>query len=298
MASNLPVISGEASLSRYLEEINAYPVLEKEEEYNLAKQWIEQGDVSAAHRLVTSHLRLVAKIAMTYRGYGLPVSDLIAEGNIGMMQAVKRFDPDKGFRLSTYALWWIKAAIQEYVLRSWSLVKVGSSATQKRLFFNLRRIKNKLQALSGSSSSTLSQEHVEQIAKDLDVSAEEVVAMDTRLSVQDHALDAPVNREDGGVAWVDMLPSTEESHEIVLAEGQEQRQRRALLAGGMKELNEREQQILVKRRLQEPPATLEDLSQEFSISRERVRQIETRAMEKLQAFVAKAMLPSAVIGTA
>ena len=298
MASNLPVISGEASLSRYLEEINAYPVLEKEEEYNLAKQWIEQGDVSAAHRLVTSHLRLVAKIAMTYRGYGLPVSDLIAEGNIGMMQAVKRFDPDKGFRLSTYALWWIKAAIQEYVLRSWSLVKVGSSATQKRLFFNLRRIKNKLQALSGSSSSTLSQEHVEQIARDLDVSAEEVVAMDTRLSVHDHALDAPVNREDGGVAWVDMLPSTEESHEIVLAEGQEQRQRRALLAGAMKELNEREQQILVKRRLQEPPATLEDLSQEFSISRERVRQIETRAMEKLQAFVAKAMLPSVAVGTA
>lgn len=279
MAQNLPVLSSDASLSRYLDEINAFPMLEKDEEYSLAKRWVDHGDVAAAHRLVTSHLRFVAKIAMGYRGYGLPVSDLISEGNIGLMQAVKRFDPDKGFRLSTYAMWWIKAAIQEYVLRSWSLVKIGSSATQKRLFFNLRRLKNRLQAFGEGS---LSPENVERIAEELDVSEQDVMDMDTRFTVSDQQLNARVGGEDGGAEFMDFLASGEESQETQLVEQEEKSQRQQLLTQAIGTLAAREQDILTKRRLQEPAITLEELSQEYNISRERVRQIEVRAMEKLQ----------------
>lgn len=283
MAQNLPVLSSDASLSRYLDEINAFPMLEKDEEYSLAKRWTEHGDVDAAHRLVTSHLRFVAKIAMGYRGYGLPVSDLISEGNIGLMQAVKRFDPDKGFRLSTYAMWWIKAAIQEYVLRSWSLVKVGTSATQKRLFFNLRRLKNRLQSFTDGS---LTPENVEKIATELDVSEQDVMDMDTRFTVSDQHLNARVGGEDGGSEFIDFLASDEETQENQLVEKQESSQRQKMLVHAMGTLAEREQDILTKRRLQEPAVTLEELSQEYSISRERVRQIEVRAMEKLQNAIA------------
>lgn len=279
MATNLPILSNEASLGRYLEEINAFPMLEKEEEYSLARRWVDHGDVEAAHRLVTSHLRFVAKIAMGYRGYGLPVSDLIAEGNIGLMQAVKRFDPDKGFRLSTYAMWWIKAAIQEYVLRSWSLVKLGTSAAQKRLFFNLRRLKARLQDFQHG---TLTPENVTKVARELDVSEEDVMDMDTRFSVSDQHLNATIGGEEGGTEYIDMLASQDESQETQLVEWQERGQRHQMLANAISTLNPREQDILSRRRLQEPAATLEELSQEHGISRERVRQIEVRAMEKLQ----------------
>ncbi|MBM3618554.1 MAG: RNA polymerase sigma factor RpoH [Alphaproteobacteria bacterium] len=282
MATNLPTLSSDASLTQYLREINEFPMLEKDEEYSLAKKWVEKGDVAAAHRLVTSHLRFVAKIAMGYRGYGLPVSDLIAEGNIGLMQAVKRFDPDKGFRLSTYAMWWIKASIQEYVLRSWSLVKIGTSATQKRLFFNLRRLKNKLQDYQHN---TLTPENVTKVAKELDVSEEDVRDMDMRFSVSDRQLNAPISGEEGTSEYMDMLASEEESQETQLVEWQERGNRQMLLANAIATLNEREQDILTRRRLQEPPATLEELSQEHSISRERVRQIEVRAMEKLHTAI-------------
>lgn len=283
MASNVPVLSSDASLSRYLDEINAFPMLEKEEEYSLAKRWVENGDVEAAHRLVTSHLRFVAKIAMGYRGYGLPVSDLISEGNIGLMQAVKRFDPDKGFRLSTYAMWWIKAAIQEYVLRSWSLVKIGSSAAQKRLFFNLRRLKNRLQSFTDGS---LTPENVEKIAHELDVSEEDVVSMETRFSVSDQHLNARVGGDEHGSEFIDFLASEDASQETELVERQESSQRQLMLVHAMGTLAEREQDILTKRRLSEPAITLEELSQEYGISRERVRQIEVRAMEKLQTAIA------------
>lgn len=282
MATNLPILSSDASLTQYLREINEFPMLEKDEEYSLAKKWVEKGDVAAAHRLVTSHLRFVAKIAMGYRGYGLPVSDLIAEGNIGLMQAVKRFDPDKGFRLSTYAMWWIKASIQEYVLRSWSLVKIGTSATQKRLFFNLRRIKNKLQDYQHN---TLTPENVTKVAKELDVSEEDVRDMDMRFSVGDRQLNAPISGEEGTSEYMDMLASGEDSQETQLVEWQERGNRQKLLANAIATLNEREQDILTRRRLQEPPATLEELSQEHGISRERVRQIEVRSMEKLHAAI-------------
>ncbi|MCH2546429.1 MAG: RNA polymerase sigma factor RpoH [Alphaproteobacteria bacterium] len=279
MAQNLPVISSDASLSRYLDEINAFPMLEKEEEYSLAKKWVDHGDVEAAHRLVTSHLRFVAKIAMGYRGYGLPVSDLISEGNIGLMQAVKRFDPDKGFRLSTYSMWWIRAAIQEYVLRSWSLVKIGASAGQKRLFFNLRRLKNRLQSIGDNH---LSPENVSKIAKELDVSEDDVISMDTRFSVADQQLNARVGGEDGGGEFMDFLASEDESQETELVEREQSNQRHDLLNQALTTLNTREQDILTKRRLSDPAITLEELSQEYKISRERVRQIEVRAMEKLQ----------------
>lgn len=286
MANNVPVLSNDASLSRYLDEINAFPMLEKEEEYSLAKRWVDHGDVAAAHRLVTSHLRFVAKIAMGYRGYGLPVSDLISEGNIGLMQAVKRFDPDKGFRLSTYAMWWIKAAIQEYVLRSWSLVKMGTSAAQKRLFFNLRRLKSRL---SSYGENTISPENLEKIATELDVSQQDVMDMDARFSSSDQHLNARVGGEDGGSEFIDLLDSGEESHADVLAESQEKSQRQLMLTHAMGTLAEREQDILTKRRLSEPAITLEELSQEYNISRERIRQIEVRAMEKLQhAMIAEA----------
>lgn len=282
MATNLPILSSDASLTQYLREINEFPMLEKDEEYSLAKKWVEKGDVAAAHRLVTSHLRFVAKIAMGYRGYGLPVSDLIAEGNIGLMQAVKRFDPDKGFRLSTYAMWWIKASIQEYVLRSWSLVKIGTSATQKRLFFNLRRIKNKLQDYQHN---TLTPENVTKVAKELDVSEEDVRDMDMRFSVGDRQLNAPISGEEGTSEHMDMLASGEDDQETQLVEWQERGNRQMLLANAISTLNAREQDILTRRRLQEPPSTLEELSQEHSISRERVRQIEVRAMEKLHTAI-------------
>jgi len=279
MASpRLPALTPETSLSRYLQQIRTFPMLEPDEEFMLAKRWQEHEDAEAAARLVTSHLRLVAKIAMGYRGYGLPVGELISEGNVGMMQAVKRFDPDRGFRLATYAMWWIRAAMQEYVLRSWSLVKIGTTAAQKKLFFNLRRLKGRLQAIEDGD---LSAENVEKIATHLGVSETEVVSMNRRLSGGDQSLNAPV-REDGDGEWIDWLVEDAPNQETRLGDEQELENRRALLATAMKVLNDRERHILTERRLSENPATLEALSGEYDISRERVRQIEVRAFEKLQ----------------
>ncbi len=282
----LPSISAEGNLTRYLQEIRKFPMLEPDEEFMLAKRWQEHGDSEAAHRLVTSHLRLVAKIAMGYRGYGLPVSELISEGNLGMMQAVKRFDPDRGFRLATYAMWWIRAAIQEYILHSWSLVKMGTTAAQKKLFFNLRKLKGQIQALDDGD---LSPEQVTKIATKLEVPEQDVVQMNRRLASPDHSLNAPL-RVDGEGEWQDWLVDDSDSQETVLAERQELGQRRRLLVNAMTTLNERERHILTERRLRENPTTLEDLSQEYGISRERVRQIEVRAFEKLQ----KAMKNAAI----
>ena len=247
----------------------------------LAKAWREHGDVEAAHRLVTSHLRLVAKIASGYRGYGLPMAELVSEGNVGLMQAVKKFEPDKGFRLATYAMWWIRAAIQEYILHSWSLVKMGTTAAQKKLFFNLRRMKGKLQALEEGD---LSPENVAKIATALDVSAEEVVNMNRRLAAPDHSLNAPL-KADGDMEWQDWLVDDAPTAETNLVESDELSKRRALLTAAMSDLNERERTIITKRRLIDEPVTLEDLSQEYGISRERVRQIEVRAFEKLQSAI-------------
>lgn len=284
MASkNLPTLTSEASLSRYLQDIRKFPMLEKEEEYMLAKAWQEHGDRDAAHKLVTSHLRLVAKIAMGYRGYGLPVSELISEGNLGMMQAVKRFDPERGFRLATYAMWWIRASIQEYILRSWSLVKIGTTAAQKKLFFNLRRIKNKIHAIDEGGG--LKPDEVKKISKQLGVSEDDVVSMDQRMAGADHSLNTPL-KIDGDGEWQDWLVDEEPDQEEKLAKKEELGVRRELLAEAMKSLNEREQKILTERRLKDNPATLEELSGIYKISRERVRQIEVRAFEKLQ----KAML--------
>jgi RNA polymerase sigma-32 factor len=253
-------------------------MLEANEEYMLAKRWREHNDVEAAHRLVTSHLRLVAKIAMGYRGYGLPLAELISEGNVGLMQAVKRFEPDRGFRMATYAMWWIRAAIQEYILHSWSLVKMGTTAAQKKLFFNLRRLKGQLAAIEEGD---LSPENVKKIATDLDVPEQDVIQMNRRLASPDHSLNAPV-REDGDGEWQDWLVDEEDNQEVKLAEAQEMGNRRRLLDAALKALNPRERKILVERRLKDSPTTLEDLSQEYGISRERVRQIEVRAFEKLQ----------------
>jgi RNA polymerase sigma-32 factor len=278
MATVAPIAVSEGNLSRYLQEIRKFPMLAPEEEYMLAKRWQEHEDPEAAHRLVTSHLRLVAKIAMGYRGYGLPLSELISEGNVGMMQAVKRFDPDRGFRLATYAMWWIKAAINEYVLNSWSLVKVGTVAAQKKLFFNLRKLKGQLQAFEEGD---LSPENVEKIAKDLGVPEADVVSMNRRLAAPDHSLNAPLRAESEG-EWQDWLVDETPSQETKLGERQELGLRRDLLVNAMKILNERERNILAERRLKEEPTTLEDLSQKYGISRERVRQIEVRAFEKLQ----------------
>lgn len=277
-AATLPVLNSESGLSRYLAEIRRFPMLEAEQEFMLAKRWREHGDVDAAHELVTSHLRLVAKIAMGYRGYGLPVSELIAEGNIGMMQAVKRFEPDRGFRLATYAMWWIRASIQEYILRSWSLVKLGTTAAQKKLFFNLRRIKGQLKAIDDGD---LPPDTVKQIATKLGVPEDEVVSMNRRLTAPDHSLNAPL-RVDGEGEWQDWLVDDQPSQETRLADDQELTQRRTLLSQAMTGLNDREREILNERRLKDEPSTLEDLSQRFGISRERVRQIEVRAFEKLQ----------------
>lgn len=284
MATTLPIIGAESNLSRYLQEIRKFPMLTPDEEFMLAKRWQEHSDSEAAHKLVTSHLRLVAKIAMGYRGYGLPVSELVSEGNVGMMQAVKRFDPDRGFRLATYAMWWIKAAIQEYILHSWSLVKMGTTAAQKKLFFNLRKLKGQLQAIEDGD---LSPENVTKIATSLSVPEEDVVQMNRRLSAQDHSLNAPL-RIDGDGEWQDWLVDETESQEIKLGDREELSKRKGLLSSAMKGLNERERHILAERRLREEPTTLEELSQQYNISRERVRQIEVRAFEKLQKAIRNA----------
>jgi RNA polymerase sigma-32 factor len=276
----LPSISSEGSLARYLQEIRRFPMLEADEEYMLAKRWREHEDPEAAHRLVTSHLRLVAKIAMGYRGYGLPLSELISEGNVGMVQAVKRFDPDRGFRLATYAMWWIRASIQEYILHSWSLVKIGTTAAQKKLFFNLRRLKGQIQAIEEGD---LTPEHVAKIAKELDVPESDVVSMNRRLMAPDNSLNAPLRADgEGEGEWQDWLVDDEASQESKLGDRQELGLRRDLLKTAMSHLTERERDILMERRLKENPTTLEELSAKYGISRERVRQIEVRAFEKLQ----------------
>ncbi|WP_374389052.1 RNA polymerase sigma factor RpoH [Sandaracinobacter sp.] len=277
--ASIPTLGPDASLNRYLSEIRKFPLLAPQEEYMLAKRWQEHQDPEAATRLVTSHLRLVAKIAMGYRGYGLPVSELIAEGNIGLMQGVKKFEPERGFRLATYAMWWIKASIQEYILRSWSLVKIGTTAAQKKLFFNLRRMKNKLEAIEDGD---LHPDDVKKIATDLGVSEDDVVQMNRRMAKGgDTSLNAPL-REDGEGEWQDWLADDGPSQESVVADKQEADIRHDLLREALLTLNERERHILTQRRLIDEPQTLEDLSQEYGISRERVRQIEVRAFEKLQ----------------
>jgi RNA polymerase sigma-32 factor len=282
-------------LRRYLLEIAKFPVLDHAEEYELSKRWRDHGDMAAAHRLVTSHLRLVAKIAFRFRGYGLPVGDLIAEGNIGMMQAIKRFEPDKGFRLSTYAIWWIKAAIQEYILRSWSMVKIGSSAVQKRLFFNLRKLKKKIGV---NDDRGLTDEQAGDIARILDVSATDVMDMNQRMSGGDVYLNSAVSQE-GDMEKIDLLVEPSPSHEVLLSERQESSNRHKLLQASLAKLNERERDILIRRRLKEDPDTLELVSQLYSISRERVRQIEERAFEKLQKdMLAQASVLAGVAGTA
>ncbi|WP_295808366.1 RNA polymerase sigma factor RpoH [uncultured Nitratireductor sp.] len=283
MAQTLPSIaSGEGGLTRYLEEIRRFPMLQPEEEYMLAKRYSEHDDTQAAHKLVTSHLRLVAKIAMGYRGYGLPIGEVISEGNVGLMQAVKKFEPERGFRLATYAMWWIKASIQEYILRSWSLVKMGTTANQKRLFFNLRKVKSKIQALDDGD---LNPEQVSEIATRLNVSAEEVVSMNRRLS-GDASLNAPIRATEGESGeWQDWLVDDGESQEDMLVEQDELETRRQMLGDAMSVLNDREKRIFQARRLSEDPLTLEELSGEFDISRERVRQIEVRAFEKVQEAV-------------
>jgi RNA polymerase sigma-32 factor len=278
-----PAISPDGNLSRYLDQIRAFPMLEPNEEYMLAKAWKEKGDVAAAHQLVTSHLRLVAKIAMGYRGYGLPVADLISEGNLGMMHAVKKFEPEKGFRLATYAMWWIRAAIQEYILRSWSLVKIGTTAGQKKLFFNLRRIKGQIQAIDDGD---LKPEQVTQIATQLNVTEDEVMSMNQRMAGNDRSLNVPLSRDgEGGGEWQDWLQDDSPDQEATFADHEEYDARKNLMLDAMQGLNPREQRILAARRLSEPPLTLEDLATEFNISRERIRQIEVRAFEKLQKAV-------------
>jgi RNA polymerase sigma-32 factor len=278
VVSAVTTAAPEGNLTRYLQEIRKFPMLSAEEELELSRRWRDNQDMEAAHKLVTSHLRLVAKIAMGYRGYGLPVGELISEGNVGMMQAVKRFDPDRGFRLATYAMWWIRAAIQEYILHSWSLVKMGTTAAQKKLFFNLRRLKGQMQAIDDGD---LKPEQVAKIAHALDVPEQDVISMNRRLSAPDHSLNAPV-RSDSEGEWQDWLVDDTESQESAIAEREELSGRKALLNSALKTLNERERHILIERRLKDNPTTLEDLSQQYGISRERVRQIEVRAFEKLQ----------------
>ncbi len=276
-----PILTAESGLSRYLEEIRRFPMLEPQEEYMLAKSWREHGDREAAHRLVTSHLRLVAKIAMGYRGYGLPISEVISEGNVGLMQAVKRFEPDKGFRLATYAMWWIKAAIQEYILRSWSLVKMGTTANQKKLFFNLRKAKSRISALEEGD---LRPDQVKLIAKRLGVTEQDVVDMNRRLG-GDVSLNSPIREEGDSGEWQDWLVDDSTSQESRLAEDEEADNRHAALGHALKGLNTRERRIFEARRLADEPITLEELADEFGVSRERVRQIEVRAFEKVQKAV-------------
>jgi|TARA_B100001079_G_scaffold270552_1_gene285213 RNA polymerase sigma-32 factor len=283
--TNLPTITSEGSLSSYLAQIKKFPMLSAEEEYMLAKNWRDRGDLKSAHKLVTSHLRLVAKIAMGYRGYGLPVSELVSEGNIGLMQAVKKFKPEKGFRLATYAIWWIKASIQEYVLRSWSLVKIGTTTAQKKLFFNLKKLKNKL---APANTTDLKPEHVDEISKRLNVNKEEVISMNRRLYGKEKSLNDPVKNEDG-LQWQDWLVDDNLDQELKLSQNQELQERRKLMNDSMSILNSREKEILTSRKLSENICTLDDLSKKYKISRERVRQIEAKAFEKLQ----KAMLNAA-----
>ena len=294
---SLPVLSAEGGLSRYLDEIRKFPMLEPSEEYMLAKRWREHGDRDAAHKLVTSHLRLVAKIAMGYRGYGLPIGEVVSEGNVGLMQAVKRFEPEKGFRLATYAMWWIKASIQEYILRSWSLVKMGTTANQKKLFFNLRKAKSKISALGEGD---LRPDQVKTIATKLGVNEQDVVEMNRRLG-GDSSLNTPL-REDGDGEWQDWLVDDSESQENRLADSQESDNRHTALREALDVLNPRERRIFEARRLAEDPITLEQLSEEFGVSRERVRQIEVRAFEKVQEAVKKALVrieaPSAALPAA
>ena len=282
--TKLPIISSEGGLSLYLAQIKKFPMLDAEQEYDLAKSWREQGNINAAHKLVTSHLRLVAKIAMGYRGYGLPVNELISEGNIGLMQAVKKFDPDKGFRLATYAMWWIKAAIQEYILRSWSLVKMGTTAAQKKLFFNLRKIKNQI---APNQEGDLRNEQVKEISKRLDVEDEEVINMNRRMMGQEKSLNDPIKQGEGE-EWQDWLVDEGMDQELSTLQNQELDEKRDLLKDAIEILNDREKEIINLRRLTDEPATLEELSKKYKISRERVRQIENKAFEKLQ----KSMLNS------
>ncbi len=281
---NLPALSNEGGLSAYLAQIKKFPMLDAEEEYMLAKNWKDNGNLKAAEKLVTSHLRLVAKIAMGYKGYGLPVNEMISEGNIGLMQAVKKFEPEKGFRLATYAMWWIKASIQEYILRSWSLVKIGTTTAQKKLFFNLKKLKNQI---APRTEGDLKDEHVSEIANKLDVSRDEVVSMNRRLSGKEHSLNAPIGED--GDQWQDWIVDKEMDQELRFAQNEEMDQRKDLLRDSVKILNDREKKILFSRRLTDEPCTLEDLSKKFKISRERIRQIENKAFEKLQ----KHMLNSA-----
>jgi RNA polymerase sigma-32 factor len=292
---NLPAaisMDPSSNLSRYLQEIRKYPLLTREEEFMFAKNWAEQGDVEAAHRMVTSHLRLVAKIAMGYRGYGLPLGELISEGNVGLMQAVKKFDPDRGFRLATYAMWWIKASIQEYVLHTWSLVKIGTTAAQKKLFFNLRKMKGQIQAMEDGD---MKPENVAFISEALNVPESDVISMNRRLTAPDSSLNAPL-RIDGEGEWQDWLVDDSPTQEDILGDQQELDGRRQLLAGAIKTLNERERHIFTERRLTDRPKTLEELSEEYSISRERVRQIEVRAFEKVQKSIKNAVIDNQVTG--
>jgi RNA polymerase sigma-32 factor len=279
--SNLPILSAEGGLSRYLQEIRKFPMLEPNEEFMLAKRYKEHEDPGAAQKLITSHLRLVAKIAMGYRGYGLPISEVISEGNVGLMHAVKRFEPDKGFRLATYAMWWIRAAIQEYVLRSWSLVKIGTTAAQKRLFFNLRKVKGQIAALDDGN---LHPDQVKQIATTLHVTEADVVSMNQRLT-GDASLNAPMRADEGSSEWQDWLVDDTPDQETTLGNSEEYSERMGLLSNAMGELNEREKAIFQARRLKDNPATLEELAQEYNVSRERIRQIEVRAFEKVQEAV-------------
>ncbi len=281
---NLPALSNEGGLSAYLSQIKKFPMLAAEEEYMLAKNWRTTGNIKSAEKLVTSHLRLVAKIAMGYRGYGLPVNEMISEGNVGLMQAVKKFKPEKGFRLATYAMWWIKASIQEYIMRSWSLVKIGTTTAQKKLFFNLKKIKNQI---APKSEGDLKDEHVTEIANKLAVSKDEVVSMNRRLSGKEFSLNSPIG--EGGDEWQDWIEDKESDHELKFAQQEEMKQRKNLLTDSIKILNDREKEIIYARRLNEETTTLENLSKKYKISRERVRQIENKAFEKLQ----KHMLNSA-----
>ena len=281
---NLPILSNEGGLSAYLAQIKKFPMLDAEEEYMLAKNWKQTGNLKSAEKLVTSHLRLVAKIAMGYKGYGLPVNEMISEGNVGLMQAVKKFEPEKGFRLATYAMWWIKASIQEYILRSWSLVKIGTTTAQKKLFFNLKKLKNQI---APKSEGDLRNEHVTEIANKLNVKEDEVVSMNRRLAGKEHSLNAPVGED--GDQWQDWVVDKEMDQELKFAQKEEMDQRKDLLKDSIKILNDREKEILYSRRLNDEPSTLEDLSKKFKISRERIRQIENKAFEKLQ----KHMLNSA-----
>ena len=283
-ARSLPSVGAHGGLTRYLEEIRQFPMLEPQQEYMLAKSWREHDDRDAAHQLVTSHLRLVARIAMGYRGYGLPIGEVISEGNVGLMQAVKRFDPDKGFRLATYAMWWIRAAIQEYILRSWSLVKMGTTAAQKKLFFNLRKIKGQMKALEEGD---LRPDQVKRIATQLGVTDEDVISMNRRLA-GDSSLNAPVRNDAESGEWQDWLVDDTMDQETALAESEERDQRRGMLNDALKGLNARERRVFEARRLAEEPLTLEELSAEFGVSRERIRQIEVRAFEKVQKAVTKA----------